>query len=276
MQANHDEVGSSGGSAVAVSANIVPLTLGTETDGSIAGPAQINSVVGFKPTPGLTSRDAVIPTSATIDTVGPLARSVADAVVGLEIIMGADKRDPLTLDPKVHRESNYTQFLSKRDVLEGAKFGLPIKGCWEWVSEDQRDAALKIFKGLKEAGAEIIEVDYPSADDRIASNGKWDWYAIFRSRSSIPQAHKNRELGEPSRSEFTVIKVEAYNGINAYLSELSNTDIKSFEDILEFNRENTGTEGARPGDHPAFATGQVSSDLGGCRGIEVLTKPGYL
>ena len=71
-------------------------------------------------------------------------------------------------------------------------------------------------------------------------------------------ADPSRELGDPSQSEFTVVKVEAYNGISSYLSQLSNTDIQSFEDIIHFNEENTGTEGAEPGDHPAFAAGQVS------------------
>lgn len=64
-------VSSSAGSAVAVAANLVPLTFGTETDGSIAGPAQINAIIGLTSTLGLTSRDGVIPTSETMDTVGP-------------------------------------------------------------------------------------------------------------------------------------------------------------------------------------------------------------
>jgi len=58
-----------------------------------------------------------------------------------------------------------------------------------------------------------------------------------------------------------VAKVDAYNNINAYLSELSNTSIKSVEDIIEYNKNYTGTEGAEPGDHPAFMSGQVSSDV---------------
>lgn len=66
-----------------------------------------------------------------------------------------------------------------------------------------------------------------------------------------------RELGGPSQGEFSVMKVEAYNTITQYLSQLSNTDIKTFEDVIQFNEENTGTEGAETGYHPAFATGQV-------------------
>jgi len=145
-------IGSSAGSAVAVSANIVSLAFSTETDGSIAGPAQINAVVGIKPTPGLTSRSGVIPTSETMDTVGPIARSIGDAVIGLDAIVGADNSDTRTTSSAVKREQNYTQFLSTKIILKGAKFGLPVKGCWEYVSPDQREAAQRVFDSMREAG----------------------------------------------------------------------------------------------------------------------------
>lgn len=80
--------------------------------------------------------------------------------------------------------------------------------------------------------------------------------------SSAPEdifaADNNRDYGEPSQNEFTVVKVEAYNGINSYLGELSNTDMKTVEDVIAYNEHNRGTEGADPGDHPAFPTGQVN------------------
>ena len=66
-----------------------------------------------------------------------------------------------------------------------------------------------------------------------------------------------RNRGDPAHSEFTVVKVDAYNGINNYVAQLSDTSIKSVEDIVEFNDRNTGTEGANPGDLPAFPSGQV-------------------
>ena len=65
-----------------------------------------------------------------------------------------------------------------------------------------------------------------------------------------------REHGSPERSEFTVVKTEAYNGIHDYLSELSNTNVKTLDDVIAYNEANTGTEGARPGEHPAFPDGQ--------------------
>ena len=73
---------------------------------------------------------------------------------------------------------------------------------------------------------------------------------------TLAHANLSREQGEPDQSEFTVVKVDAYNGIKAYLSDLEGTDIKSVEDIIAYNKANTGTEGANPGDHPAFPSGQ--------------------
>ncbi|KAF2428738.1 amidase signature enzyme [Tothia fuscella] len=218
--------GSCGGSIVAVAANLVPLTCGTETDGSIIGPAQINAIVGIKPTPGLTSRNGIIPASLSFDTVGLMARTLADAVIGMEAIMGEDGRDPLTKLSSVRRESNYSQYLNGKAGLKGARFALP------------KELVEKIFEGMKQAGAEILEMDYPCAEDRIAPNGKWDW-----------------DVGTASRREFTVLQTEIYN--------------RKFEDILEYNIENTGSEGANAGDHPAFPTGHdIFQKIADHRGVE--------
>ena len=70
-----------------------------------------------------------------------------------------------------------------------------------------------------------------------------------------------REYGRPSESEFTVVKVDAYNGINAYLGECTGSTIKSLEDVVAYNETNRGTEGAYPGDHVAFPTGQVRASI---------------
>ena len=154
---------------------MVPLTFGSETDGSIIGPAQINAVVGIKPTPGLTSRSGVIPASQSFDTVGPLGRTMHDAALGLNAIVGSDSRDELTLVESRREEEDYTRFLSDKTSLKGARFGLPIRRCWEFVSDDQKRAAEIIFEGIAEAGGEIVHVDYPCAEECIAADGKWDW-----------------------------------------------------------------------------------------------------
>lgn len=233
--------GSSSGSAVAVSANIVPLSFGTETDTSIIGPASINGVVGIKPTVGLTSRAGVIPISKSMDTVGSFGRTVADAVHGLNAIVGIDERDAMTYSTARLQRKDYSKYLMTKAILKGARFGLPNRRCWELVATDIKDRALKVLEAIQEAGADVVEVDFPCAEDRIPADGSWDW-----------------TNGKPSESEFSVVKVEAFQGIDSYLSGLSETRMKTLEDIIEYNQENSGTEGARPGDQPAFPTGQVS------------------
>lgn len=227
-----------------VSANIVPLSFGTETDSSIIGPASINGIVGIKPTVGLTSRAGVIPISKSMDTVGSFGRTVADAVHGLNVIVSVDQRDPMTCSSSRSQRQNYSEYLTTKASLKGARFGLPNKRCWELVIKNIKEVAVKVLEAIQEAGASVVEVDFPCAEDRIPEDGKWDW-----------------TYGKPSESEFSVVKVEAYNGINYYLSELSGTRMKSLKDVIAYNEENSGTEGAKPGDHPAFPTGQVTSGI---------------
>ncbi|KAL9095093.1 MAG: hypothetical protein Q9165_002696 [Trypethelium subeluteriae] len=244
------EVGSSGGPAVAVSSNIVPLSFGTETDTSTIGPAQINGVVGIKPTVRLTSRTGVIPVSESLDTVGTFGRTVLDAVHGLNAIVGKDTEDQATQDSRIPHPCDYSSFGSSKKDLKGAKFGLPIKRCWDLVPEDQKQAVSKVLDAIKTAGAEIVTTEFPCAEERIQKDGTWNW-----------------EFGSPSESKFTVVKTEAYNGINEYLSKLSETNVKTLEDILVYNLDNRGSEGAQRGDHPAFPSGQDNfEEIAKCKG----------
>ena len=115
--------GSSSGSATATAANLATVSLGTETDGSILCPASSNGVVGIKPTVGLTSRAGVIPISHNQDTVGPFARSVADAAALLGALTGIDPRDSATHGSEGKFHTDYTQFLDPNG-LRGARIGI--------------------------------------------------------------------------------------------------------------------------------------------------------
>lgn len=231
--------GSSSGSAVSVSANIVPLSLGTETDSSIIGPAGANGVVGIKPTVGLTSRIGVFPVSENLDSVGTFGKTMSDAVLGLDAIVDRDMDDQIThVADRVHIQS-YSSCIASREHLSFATFGLPVKRCWEMCPDDSKDVATIVLEALKQAGAQIVEVDLPSVEERTNPDGIWDW-----------------ELGTPETSEWSVVKVDAYNGINGYLRKLVTSPVRSVEDIVEFNDLNSGTEGAAPGIVPAFASGQ--------------------
>ena len=171
--------GSSSESAVSVSANLVPIAFGTETDSSIIGPASINGVVGIKPTVGLTSRSGVIPISRNMDTVGTFGQTVADAVYGLNAIVGKDDKDRYTLVGERHQDLNYALHLSKKQALKGARFGLPQKRCWEMVADRERELADKVFNAIRSSGAQIFPVDFPSYNDRIAEDGIWNWLVLL-------------------------------------------------------------------------------------------------
>lgn len=155
---------------------MVPLSVGTDTDGSIIGPASINGVVGIKPTIGLTSRRGVIPLSRHMDSVGLFARTVADAMHGLNVIAKHDPHDrPVDL-PKPEREDNYGVFLASKETLRGAKFGLPGRRCWNLIPVAQRYMTRTLVSLLQEEGARLYEINLDSlANDRIALDGKWNW-----------------------------------------------------------------------------------------------------
>ncbi|KAJ0417486.1 amidase signature domain-containing protein [Aspergillus carlsbadensis] len=239
--------GSSSGSAVAVGANLVPFALGTETDGSVINPAQRNAIVGIKPTVGLTSRDGVIPISLNQDTVGCFGKTVRDAVYVLDAIYGVDPRDNATFaqvgKTPARDAGGYTQFLADKSALQGATFGLPWESFWALGNDDQIAQLVELIHLLEDAGATIINgTELPHYETIVPPYG-WDWdYGSVR--------------GYPNESEYTYVKVDFYNNIRAYLAELDNTNIRSLEDIVRYNRENSGSEGGYPSINPAFGSGQ--------------------
>ncbi len=98
-----DPLGSSTGSAVAVAANLVPIAIGTETNGSLMAPAYQNSIVAIKPTLGMISRYGIIPISQFQDTAGPMAKTVADCAILLDYMIDYDPHDGITIDAPLHR-----------------------------------------------------------------------------------------------------------------------------------------------------------------------------
>ncbi|MGP1386972.1 MAG: amidase family protein [Thainema sp.] len=115
--------GSSGGTGAAIAANFGVIGTGSDTGGSIRGPAAANGLVGIKPTLGLTSRDGIIPLALSFDTGGPLTRTVKDAALALSYMAGIDPSDPATLESEGKVFDDYTQFLDA-DALNGATIGV--------------------------------------------------------------------------------------------------------------------------------------------------------
>ncbi len=156
--------GSSGGTGVAIAANMAVLGTGSDTGQSIRSPASANSLVGIRPTRGLVSRAGVIPNSLTQDEIGPITRTVFDAALLLDVMAGYDPADPITALSTGRIPKSYTQLLSK-DALKGARIGVMnnMMGTAERhqeVNKVMQDVAAK----MQSLGATLIHFDVPEYD----------------------------------------------------------------------------------------------------------------
>ncbi len=198
--------GSSSGSGASVAANLCVAAVGTETDGSIVCPSNACGLVGLKPTVGLVSRAGIIPISASQDTAGPMARTVADAAALLSALAGVDERDATTAAARDHVQADYTAFLD-RDALRGARLGV-VRGMFGSNPHVIRlvESALAELKGL---GAELVDpVEMPTQ-------------------------------GKFHDDEFTVLLYEFKDGLNAYFASLGDVaPVKTLGELIAFNELN--------------------------------------
>jgi len=202
--------GSSSGSAAAVSANLAPLSIGTETDGSIVCPSSANGIVGIKPTVGLVSRAGIIPISHTQDTAGPMARTVTDAATLLGALIGVDPRDPATRESQGRSAPDYTRFLDPAG-LRGARIGVGRQ-----------------FFGFHDAVDRLME----AALQELSRLG-----AVLVDPAEIAT---RRQLGDP---EYEVLLYEFKADLNAYLAGLGPAaPIRSLQELIAFNLAHRDTE----------------------------------
>ncbi len=207
--------GSSAGSGAAVSAGLVTLAVGTETDGSVTCPAAANGIVGLKPTVGLISRTYVVPISAEQDTPGPMTRSVADAAAMLNAMAGSDPMDPATKDADSHK-ADYLVGL-KLDALKGVRIGVLRMNQGR---SPQTDAVFEeALVSLRKAGAVLVEVKGP--DDAAMS-------AV-------------------STNEGSALRIEFKAALNSYLATLpAAVKSRTLDDLIAFNAK-------EPRETPLFA-----------------------
>ena len=149
--------GSSGGSAAAVAADQAPISLGSDTGGSIRQPAAYCGVVGMKPTYGLVSRYGLVAFASSLDQIGPFSRTVEDAAILLGAIAGHDTKDSTSLNVKI---PDYTQHL-KTD-LEGKRIGLIKETFGEGLDGDVAQAMEAAIEQMKDLGAKIVEISCPN------------------------------------------------------------------------------------------------------------------
>ena len=156
--------GSSGGSAAAVAADLVPWALGSDTGGSIRQPASFCGVVGLKPTYGLVSRYGLVAFASSLDQIGPITKDVRDAAMLLNIIAGHDEKDTTSYDiPK----KDYTKAL-KTDV-KGLKIGIPKEYFGEGINAEVKKKLEEAIETYKKLGAEVEEFSLDIAEYALAT-----------------------------------------------------------------------------------------------------------
>jgi amidase len=202
--------GSSSGSAVAVSANLCAIAVGTETDGSIVSPASVNGIVGLKPTVGLVSRRGIAPISHSQDTAGPLTRSVRDAAVMLGIMAGLDAADAASAAVGDRFQTDYARYVDPKG-LAGARLGIARKFFADNAPLNGfLDACIAT---LKAAGAIIVDP------------------------ADLPMH------GSTAAPEQEVLLYEFKTDLNAYLMRLPPTlPVRSLAALIRFNEAHKETE----------------------------------
>ena len=156
--------GSSGGSAAAVAANLVPWALGSDTGGSIRQPASFCGVVGLKPTYGLVSRYGLVAFASSLDQIGPITKDVRDSAMLLNIIAGHDEKDSTSAEVE---KKDYTRCLN--NDVKGLKIGIPREFFAEGINEEVKDRLEKIIEEYKNMGAEIEEFSLDIAQYSLAT-----------------------------------------------------------------------------------------------------------
>lgn len=160
--------GSSGGTGAAISANLAGIGFGSDTGGSIRIPSSYNQLVGIRPTIGLASRDGIIPLALSQDTGGPIARSVTDAAIALDAVVGEDAADPVTARQRGLVPESYTAALDV-EALDGARIGYVASmiGTNPTTSRLWNEARTT----LEAQGATFVEVPASAAFSRVLAEG---------------------------------------------------------------------------------------------------------
>ena len=200
----YNPCGSSSGSAAAVALGLVPVSIGTETNGSITCPASINGVVGIKPTVGLVSRHGIIPISSTQDTAGPMARNVFDAAVVLKTISGKDPKDKATSN--IPSDFDFSGLVNlNNNYLKEKRIGLIVP------NEGDLKITFSLIKKAEEiflsSGAEIVPITLEPLPNNFWSS------ALF------------------------ILEYEFYIGLNDYLKK-SKSSMRDMQSIVDFNIDN--------------------------------------
>jgi len=196
--------GSSSGSAVSVAASLTSVSVGTETDGSVVCPASSNGIVGIKPSLGLVSRSGIIPIAHSQDTAGPMGRTVKDAAILLNAMVGYDAADPMA-DSYPEEIADFTAGLTT-DALRGARIG--------------------VIRNYDGAGADVrVDTIFDDNVSRIRALGAEVIDSLVIDVEGMGTAERE------------VLAYEFKAGLNAYLAN-ANAPVQDLAAVIEFNEAN--------------------------------------
>ncbi len=199
--------GSSGGSAVAVCSGQSPISLGTETGGSVRQPAALTGILGMKPTYGRISRYGVVAYASSCDQVGPFARNAHDLALCMQTISGYDENDSTSMDVEV---PNYIKEIENTKDLKGRTVGIPSSFFTKSLNPEIEKSFQQSIKTLEALGAKVIDIDLPSLKYAISAyyvlvcaeaSSNLSRYDGVRFAHRTSKASNLREMYEKTRAE---------------------------------------------------------------------------
>ncbi len=200
----HTPGGSSSGSAAAVAAGMVPLALGSQTNGSVIRPAAFCGVYGFKPTFGLIPRTGVMKLSRTLDHVGMFARSIDDLALLAQVLVGWDADDP---DTRPRAAIPFTQVAVQEPPLPPL-LGFIKPPVWDRADADTREAFAELAEQMKDC---VVEIELPSS-----TAGMLDWHRTIMEAEMAANLDREFEQGKDRLSESLRTQLERGREFRAF------------------------------------------------------------
>jgi amidase len=236
--------GSSSGPGIVAAASLAAGAVGSDTTGSIIGPSNVNGTVGLRPTTGLIARTGIVPISSTLDSAGPMGRTVTDVAMLLNAMAGSNAADPATRDADVHK-TDYVAGL-KKDALKGMRIGvLRGFGGYDGTTMPILDAALAV---MKSQGAQIVEIPVTlfenlGSDVQLveAYDFKPDLEAYLK---KAPPSVKTRTLADLIAFERTEPHEKLHGSDRQeQAAQLSRATDPAYAELVAFARKRAGADG---------------------------------
>ncbi|KAK8966948.1 hypothetical protein KSP40_PGU001241 [Platanthera guangdongensis] len=261
--------GTSSGSAIAVAANLVAVSLGTDLDGAISCPAAFNSVVGIKPTVGLTSRSGIMPISPRLDTVGPMARTVADAAALLDVIAGIDPLDKGATEAaaKFIPNGGFLKYLNV-EGLNGKRIGILRHPFVDQFLPGSLEE--ETFAGH----FRLMSLPPPVPPSRFALHlpsqlppPPWPSLLLFWQKGAIvfdnvELKNANIMLNQTESGETITLLAEFKLSLNSYLKDLVSSPVRSLADVIAFNNQNPTEERMKEFGQIIFLASEKTNGIG--------------